>query len=71
MYCALYSAVHFDVHLVMELLAQTIAERRTCRRFILLEGLCNSTKLADPQEQLTLRFMHEFFLMRMRMHPFV
>lgn len=43
-----YSAVHFDVHLVMELLSQTIAERRTCQRFILLEGLCNSTKLADP-----------------------
>jgi len=57
-----YSAVHFDVHLVMELLQQTIAERRTCQRFILLEGLCNSTKLADPSEQLTLRFMDEFFL---------
>jgi len=54
--------VHFDIHLVMELLQQTIAERRTHQRFILLEGLCNSNKLADPAEQLTLRFMDEFFL---------
>jgi len=57
-----YSAVHFDVHLVMELLQQTIAERRTCQRFILLEGLCNSNKLAQEAEQLCLRFMDEFFL---------
>ena len=57
-----FSAVHFDLHLVMELLQDTIAERRTNQRFIMLEGLCNSNKLADPAEQLTLRFMDEFFL---------
>lgn len=57
-----YSAVHFDLHLVMQMLQETIAERRTNQRFILVEGLCNSNKLADPAEQLTLRFMDEFFL---------
>lgn len=42
-----FSSVHFDLHLVMELLASTIASRRTSQKYILLEGLCNSNKLAD------------------------
>lgn len=57
-----YSSVHFDLHLVMELIASTISERRTSQKHILLEGLCNSNKLADTQEQLNLRFMDELFL---------
>jgi len=43
----LYTAVHFDLRIVMELLQQTIAEKRTNQRFILIEGLCNSYKLAS------------------------
>lgn len=28
----------------------------------MLEGLCNSNKIKDPEEQLTLRFMDEIFM---------
>jgi len=53
--------VHFDLRIVMELLQQTIAEKRTNQRFILIEGLCNSNKLASEDAQLELRFMDEIF----------
>lgn len=45
----------------MELLSQTIAEKRTNQRYILIEGLCNSNKLASEDDQLSLRFMDELF----------
>jgi len=45
----------------MELLSQTIAEKRTNQRYILIEGLCNSNKLASEDDQLSLRFMDEIF----------
>jgi len=41
-----YSAVHFDLPIVMQLIQETIMEKRTNQSFILLEGLCNSSKLA-------------------------
>lgn len=56
-----YTAVHFNLHLVMEMIQSTVAERRTNQRFILIEGLCNSNKLANEEDQLTLRYMDEFF----------
>jgi len=56
-----YSAVHFDQALVIRLVLQKIAESRTDQRFILLEGLCNSGKLENPENRLELRFMDEFF----------
>ena len=42
-----YSAVHFDQTLVMQLVQRKIAESRTNQRFILLEGFCNTNKLAQ------------------------
>jgi hypothetical protein len=57
-----FSAVHFDLHLVMELIQHTIAQRRTNQRFILLEGLCNSGKLDQNDDKLSLRYMDELFL---------
>jgi len=57
-----YSAAHFDLHLVAQLVKQTIQERRTNQKYILLEGLCNSGKLCSVEEQLELRFMDEFFM---------
>jgi len=45
----------------MEILSQTIAEKRTNQRYILIEGLCNSSKLASEDDQLSLRFMDELF----------
>lgn len=57
-----FSAVHFDLHDVMDLIQATIAERRTNQRFILLEGLCNSGKLNENDDKLSLRYMDELFL---------
>lgn len=45
----------------MELLKMTIKEKRTDQKYILLEGLCNSAKLADENDHLECRFMDEFF----------
>merc|ERR1712083_568782 len=55
------SAVHFSMPLVMELVQNTIAANRTSQNFILLEGLCNSSKLDSDEQKLELRFMDEFF----------
>lgn len=56
-----YSAAHFDQTLVMQLVQSKIAENRTSQRFILLEGLCNSSKLDNKEEQFQNRYMDEFF----------
>ena len=58
---AKYSAVHYAMPLVMELISNTIAANRTSQKFILLEGLCNSDKLESEEQRLELRFMDEFF----------
>lgn len=57
----MYSPVHFDLTLVMQLLKETITEKTTNQKFVLIEGLCNSQKLEDIDDQLELRFMDEFF----------
>jgi hypothetical protein len=41
-----YTAVHYDLRIVMEMLQKTIAEKRSNQRYILVEGLCNSAKIA-------------------------
>jgi len=58
---AMYSPIHYDLPLVMQLLKETITEKRTNQKFVLLEGLCNKTKLAGLDDQLQLRYMDEFF----------
>ena len=58
---AKYSPVHFSMPLVMDLVTQTIAANRTNQKFILLEGLCNSSKLESDDQRLELRYMDEFF----------
>jgi hypothetical protein len=42
--------VHFDLDLVIELLKMTIAEKRSSQKFILLEGMCNTDKIASEDE---------------------
>jgi len=37
-----YSAVHFDLDLVVQLIKETVDQVRTSQRFVLIEGLCNS-----------------------------
>lgn len=56
-----YTAVHYDISIVMEMLQSTITQMRTNQRFILIEGLCNSSKLASEDDKLSLRFMDELF----------
>ena len=45
----------------MRLLKETITEKRTNQKFVLMEGLCNSAKLESIDDQLQLRYMDEFF----------
>lgn len=56
-----YSAVHFDLNLVMQLLKETLGQKRTNQKFVILEGLCNSMKLENSDDQLELRYMDELF----------
>jgi hypothetical protein len=58
---AQYSPVHFEISVVMQLLRHTIKEKRTNQKFVLLEGLCNSSKLLLEDDKLEIRFMDEFF----------
>lgn len=58
---AQYSPVHFDIVMVMTLLKEVIYQRRTNQKYVLLEGLCNSWKLSELDDQLELRFMDELF----------
>jgi hypothetical protein len=45
----------------MDLIRETVASKKTNQKFVLLEGLCNSRKLQNENDQLTLRYMDEFF----------
>ena len=56
-----FSPVHFDIVSVMQLLKETISDKRTNQKFVLLEGLCNYQKLSALDDQLELRFMDELF----------
>lgn len=55
-----YSAALYDYRLVMELLKETIATKRTDQTFVLIEGLFNAPKLDDPDVALENRLMDEF-----------
>jgi adenylate kinase family enzyme len=54
-----YSAIHFDLPLVLKLIKTTINETLTNQKYILLEGLCNSNKLSKEEDLLELRPMDE------------
>lgn len=56
-----FSAVHFDLPIVMQVIKETIQAKRTTQQFILLEGLCNSTKLSNEDDRLEMRQMDELF----------
>ena len=57
----LYSPVHFDMSIIMQLMKETISSKTTNQKFVIIEGLCNSLKLSDVENQLELRLMDEFF----------
>jgi len=54
-----YSAVHFDLPLVLRLIKTTVNGVLTNQKYILLEGLCNSSKLSNEDDLLELRPMDE------------
>ena len=57
-----YSAAHFDLDLVIDLLKYTLARVRTpTQKIVLIEGMCNSSRLADPEDRMELRLMDELF----------
>lgn len=56
-----YSPSLFDQKIVMDLIRTTIMEKRTNQGHVILEGLCNSSKLQNSEERLELRNMDEFF----------
>lgn len=57
-----FSAAHFDLDLVIELLKHTLSQVRTStQRYVLLEGLCNSSRLVGTDDRLELRLMDELF----------
>lgn len=62
-FCELeYSAAHFDLDLVIELLQHTVASvRNPTQRFVLLEGMCNASRLAKPDDKMSLRLMDELW----------
>jgi hypothetical protein len=55
-----YSPVHFEQQIVMDLLKETIASKRSNQGYVLIEGLCNNPKLSKEEDQLELRLMDEF-----------
>ena len=57
-----YSAVHFDLNTVIDLVKDTLMSIKTDQNFVLLEGLVNSGKLIMEDDQLELRYMDEFFM---------
>jgi hypothetical protein len=57
-----FSGAHFDPSVVMEVIQQTVSERRSDQSFILLEGVCNSGKLSNEEDKLGSRDMDEFFM---------
>ena len=58
-----YSAAHFDLDLVIELIRGKIqAHRRYYQTSIMIEGLCNSNRLTEEEHKLELRFMDELFM---------
>jgi Tfp pilus assembly PilM family ATPase len=57
-----YSAVHYELPVVMELVSYTIQKvRKASQKYILIEGFCNASKLIFDQDKLELRYMDEFF----------
>jgi len=60
-----YSPALFDQGLVMELLKQTVTEKRTSEKYVILEGLCNTGKLSNIDDKYELRLMDEYFNIQM------
>jgi len=57
-----FSAVHFDLDLVLQLLAYHVAANRSSgQRYIMIEGLCNASRLMHTDDQMELRLMDELF----------
>lgn len=47
-----YSAIHFDFKTVMDMVNDTVSSKRSGEEYILLEGLCNNSKMEHKDDQL-------------------
>ena len=56
-----YSAVHYDLEIVIEIVKQTLSSVKKNQKYIILEGFCNSSKLIFDDDRLELRYMDEIF----------
>jgi hypothetical protein len=54
-----YSAAHFPSDLVLKLIGQTISTNRTSQKYVLIEGLCNTSILNETEDKMECRFMDE------------
>lgn len=56
-----FSPSLYDQKLVLDLMRSTIQDKRTNQKYVLLEGFCNTGKLANEEDKLEVRLMDEFF----------
>lgn len=63
---AAYSAVHFSFTTVVDMINDTISQKRCGEEYVLLEGLCNNHKMENENDRLQRRNMDEFFAINMR-----
>lgn len=64
-----YSCAHFDLSTVLELINQTIKEKRGNSSFILIEGLLTAYKLLNKDDTFELRPQHELELISKNLGP--
>jgi hypothetical protein len=56
-----YSAAHFDFNLVLDVVKDKINQMRTNQKFIVIEGICNSSKLVQEDDKMEHRHMDELW----------
>ena len=56
------SVAHFDLQTILDLVMETIQEKRGNSNFILIDGLLTAFKLTDVNDRMELRPQHELEL---------
>lgn len=57
-----FSSAHFDLQTVLDLVKETIKEKRGNNNFILIDGILTAFKLTDVNDRMELRPQHELEL---------
>lgn len=56
-----YCAVHFDLQLVIKVLKEAVYKYRTSQKYIVISGILNAHKLANPEDKAEIRPIDEMF----------